>query len=68
MTHKKGVGVIAMIKSALAAAFGVQKRANLERDFTKGKPTHFILVGLVGTLVFILLLVLIVKIVLSTQS
>ncbi|WP_338081940.1 DUF2970 domain-containing protein, partial [Endozoicomonas acroporae] len=31
-----------MVLSALSAAFGVQKRANLERDFQQGKPAHYI--------------------------
>ncbi len=40
--------------SALAAAFGVQKRRNRERDFAQGKPSQFIVAGLVLTLVFVL--------------
>ncbi len=42
-----------VLASVLAAALGVQKRTNLERDFRHGKPIHFILVGLLFTGAFI---------------
>ena len=35
--------------SVLAAGFGVQSKENKQRDFTRGKPTQFIIVGLVLT-------------------
>ncbi|MBI6706171.1 DUF2970 domain-containing protein, partial [Pseudomonas viridiflava] len=35
-----------MLHSVLAAAFGVQSGKNRERDFTYGKPAHFLLLGL----------------------
>lgn len=41
------------IKSVAASFFGVQSRANRERDFSRGKPQHFIIVGLLMTLVFV---------------
>ena len=56
MTSKKKTGVINVIQSVLSAAFGVQKRKNLERDFTEGKPAHFIIAGLIATILFIFLL------------
>ncbi|WP_206680799.1 DUF2970 domain-containing protein, partial [Endozoicomonas acroporae] len=31
-TERKGTGIKSVVLSALSAAFGVQKRANLERD------------------------------------
>jgi hypothetical protein len=40
--------------STIAAAFGVQKKTNKERDFQHGRPLHFIVAGLVFTLVFVL--------------
>ncbi|MBT9528900.1 MAG: DUF2970 domain-containing protein, partial [Pseudomonas sp.] len=48
----------------LAAAFGVQSGKNRARDFSQGKPGHFIALGLLFTLVFVLLLVGVVKLVL----
>lgn len=40
---------------------GVQSSKNKERDFTQGKPIHFIVGGLVGTLIFLLCIWLLVK-------
>ena len=51
--------------STLAAFFGVQSRANRERDFTHGRASHFIVVGLLCTAGFIGLLVLAVRLALS---
>lgn len=48
------VGFWDVVKSVLAAFFGVQSARNRERDFRYGKPIHFILVGLLATLLFVL--------------
>lgn len=40
--------------SVLASFFGVQKHANRERDFSRGRARDFILVGALFTLLFIL--------------
>lgn len=48
------VGFWDVVKSVLAAFFGVQSGRNRERDFRYGKPIHFILVGLLATLLFVL--------------
>lgn len=40
--------------SVLASMFGVQSNRRREADFTHGKPSHYILVGLLVTLVFVL--------------
>ena len=39
--------------STLAAFFGVQSSRNRERDFSRGKASQFIVMGLLMTLVFI---------------
>ena len=54
--------------STVAAAFGVQKRANRERDFTRGKPLHFIIAGVVFTALFVLTVALVVQLVLRNAS
>ena len=54
--------------SAAAAAFGVQNRANRERDFKRGKPLHFIIAGIVFTAVFVLVVVFVVRMVLSSAT
>ena len=54
--------------STIAAAFGVQKRANRERDFARGKPLHFIIAGIVFTVVFVLIVASVVQLVLRSAS
>lgn len=51
----KGTGFWSVVQSVLAAGIGVQSKANKERDFIHGKPLHFIVGGLIGTVIFILL-------------
>ena len=41
--------LIQVIGSVFAAAFGVQSRANKQRDFARGKPLHFIFAGALCT-------------------
>ena len=55
-----------VLGSVLSAAFGVQSSKNRERDFTQGKASHFILMGVGFTAVFVILMVLLVQFVLST--
>jgi len=52
-----------VVGSTLAAAFGVQSSRNRERDFTRGKPIHFIVAGIVFTVLFVLGLALVVSLV-----
>ena len=61
---KTRVGFFDVFKSTLAAFFGVQSDANRQRDFKHGKMSHFIAMGLVLGLVFVLTLVGIVQLVL----
>ena len=43
--------------SVLAAFFGVQSSQNRERDFTRGRASHFIVLGLLATALLVLVLV-----------
>ena len=43
-----------MLHSVMAAAFGVQSGKNRARDFTHGKPSHFVMLGILFTAVFAL--------------
>jgi len=65
---KGGTGLFNVLKSATAAAFGVQSQANRERDFAHGKPVHFIVAGGVATLIFLICVGLFVKIMIATNS
>ena len=57
----KSPGLIDIIKSVIAAMFGVQSEANRERDFKHGKASQFIAIGIVMTVIFVLILVAIVS-------
>lgn len=57
--------LLEMLQSVLAAAFGVQSNKNRSRDFSRGKPSHFILLGLLFTGLFVLVLIAVVHLVLS---
>ncbi|WP_122318226.1 DUF2970 domain-containing protein [Pseudomonas cichorii] len=57
-----------MLHSIMAAAFGVQSNRNRQRDFTHGKPIHFLLLGLLFTGLFALTLFGIVQLVLYFAS
>ena len=52
--------------STAAAALGVQKRANRERDFNRGNPLHFIIAGVIFTAVFVMVVAFVVQMVLCT--
>jgi hypothetical protein len=53
-----------MLQSILAAAIGVQSGKNRSRDFSRGKPSHFVILGVAFTLVFVLAIIAVVKLVL----
>ncbi|MEF8834498.1 MAG: DUF2970 domain-containing protein [Halofilum sp. (in: g-proteobacteria)] len=57
-------GVLQIFKSVGAAFFGVQSEANRQRDFTHGRLHHYILAGLVATILFVLAIFGIVQLVL----
>jgi hypothetical protein len=52
-----------LLKSTSSAFLGVQSNANRERDFSRGKISHFIWMGLLFGLVFVLTLVGVVQLV-----
>jgi hypothetical protein len=56
------------VKSVNAAFIGVQNRKNRERDFTKGKASHFIVIGIIMTALFIGAVLLIVKLTLRNAG
>lgn len=63
--NTKGLSILQVIQSVLAASFGVQSEKNRERDFTRGSAGTFIVAGLIGTAVFVLAMFVIVKLVLA---
>jgi hypothetical protein len=57
-----------VIGSTLASAFGVQSSRNRERDFKRGRASHFIIAGILFTALFVLTMVFVVKLVLSNAG
>jgi hypothetical protein len=57
-----------VVASTIAAAFGVQSSRNRHRDFQAGKPSHFIVAGIVFTVLFVVGMVLLVRLVLSAAG
>ena len=55
-------GLLQTASSVSAAFFGVQSSKNRERDFSKGKASHFIIMGVLLTVVFIGVVLLAVKV------
>ncbi len=53
-----------VIQSVLAAAIGVQSKANRERDFEQGSLSSYLIVGAIATVLFIISLVAIVAFIL----
>lgn len=54
-----------IVGSTMASAIGVQSSRNRERDFSHGKATHFIIAGIVFTVLFVVGMIVIVNLVLS---
>ncbi len=65
--QRRGTGFWNVVHSVGAAMLGVQSRKNRERDFTQGKPIHFVIGGVVGTLLFLLVVWLLVQYLLATS-
>jgi len=54
-----------VLGSVLASMFGVQSNRKREEDFTHGKPSQYIVIGLIVTIVFILTIWGVVKLVMK---
>ena len=57
------LGLLHVIKSVIAAGIGVQSNKNREIDFEHGSLPHYLIVGLIATVLFVFTLVFIVSIV-----
>ncbi|MGB5607108.1 MAG: DUF2970 domain-containing protein [Gammaproteobacteria bacterium] len=55
---------LSVLGSVLASMFGVQSSQRRAQDFTHGKPMHYVMVGLLVTVVFVLVVWLVVSLVL----
>jgi hypothetical protein len=61
----KSLSMLQIIGSVLAAGFGVQSQKNRERDFKAGSSKHFVIVGVVATVLFVITLYTVVRLVLA---
>lgn len=57
-----------LIGSAISAAIGVQSSENRKRDFSRGRPGQFIAIGIIFTVLFVIVMIGVVNLVLSTVS
>lgn len=57
--------LLEMFGSAISAMIGVQSKERRERDFARGKASHFIIVGVVLTALFVLTMAAVVSLILS---
>jgi len=53
MSSSNNPNLITMIMSVLAAFFGVQTSENRKRDFEKGNPVAFIIIGIILIIAFL---------------
>lgn len=56
---------VATIKAVLWAFFGVRKKGDYEKDAAQLNPVHVILAGVLGALVFVILLVVLVNVIVA---
>ncbi len=68
LEQNKKVSPIGVMRSVVAASFGVQTKSNRERDFKQGKFHHFVIAGIVFAVLFVLVLVGLVNVVLHFAS
>jgi len=59
--NQSSPGIFSVLMSVLAAMIGVQSDKNRERDFKKGRASHYIIIGIVMTILFVFTLISIVN-------
>jgi hypothetical protein len=52
--ERKSPSLLQVLGSVLASMFGVQSSRKREEDFTHGKPSQYIIIGLAVTVIFVL--------------
>ena len=65
---KSGITPLSFIGSLFAGWFGVQSETNRQRDFEHGKFSHFIIGGIIFSILFVLFIIVIVQVVLKTTG
>ncbi len=67
-SQQEQVSIWKVVASVFGAMFGVRGNAARERDFSKGRPAAYIIVGLIATALFVLTLVSVVMIVMKVSG
>lgn len=67
-TSTEQLTFIEVMFSVLASAFGVQSSKNRKRDFARGNPIHFIIVGILFTVVFVVGMIMLVNTILTNVA
>jgi len=62
------LSLLQIVGSTIAAAAGVQSSRNRARDFQSGRPSHFIVAGIVFTVLFVVGMVFVVRAVLTAAG
>lgn len=65
---KSGITPFSFLGSLFAGWFGVQSEANRQRDFEHGKFSHFIIGGIIFSILFVIFVIMVVQIVLKTAG
>lgn len=66
-SRPRNPGVLKIMQSIIAGAFGVQSDKRRQEDFSSHSPLPYIIAGLLFTIGFVVTLVIVVKLVLSGQ-
>jgi hypothetical protein len=62
---RRKAGFLQTMRAVLWSFFGVRKRAGYEQDATQLNPVHVIIAGIIAAAVFVLVLLLVVRTVVS---
>ena len=65
---RRDAGFFRIVLAVFWSFFGVRKRGQLADDAASIKPQHFIVAGVVGAAVFVLLLIVVVRIVIANAT
>jgi Protein of unknown function (DUF2970) len=61
----RNAGFLQTMRAVLWSFFGVRKRSGYEQDAARLNPVHVIIAGILAAIVFVLVLVMVVRIVVS---
>ena len=62
---KRKASLVATIKAVLWSFFGVRKKSDYESDSTNLNPIHVVVAGVIGAVLFIVILLIVVRFVTS---